>query len=246
MTTDQLTRQLKKLREVEPSKNWVIFSKQRIFAAEPEPVKAGFLSVFPLFQYKLALAPVISVFVIIGLFGFAEQTLPGDFLFSVKKITESVQVGLSSSVEKPTTSLKLANKRLEELSRLAQGNTVQNLDLAVKEFQTNVAQATKNLAVLNANASDGVVLKEIMAESQKLAQNKEKIEEVLGAKIGDTEELSSTLTQLEKQTAAYLLADLEKRTLSESDWQLLNRAKDDFNSGNYATSLEKIWLLSNK
>jgi hypothetical protein len=246
MATDQLIRQLKKLREVEPSKNWVVFSKQRIFAGEPETEKRSFTSIFPFFQYKLALAPIISVFVVIGLFGFAQQTRPGDFLFSVKKMTESVQVGLSSPTEKSATSLKLANKRLEELGRIAEANQTQNLNVAVKEFQTNVEQAAKSLAGLEADGSDSTSLKEIMAETQKLTENKERIEEVLGAKIGDTEGLSNALTQLEKQTAAYLIADLEKRTLSETDGLLLGQAKDDFNSGNYATSLEKIWLLSNK
>lgn len=246
MTTDQLTRQLKKLREVEPSKNWVIFSKQRIFAGEPEPKKNSFFTVFPFFQYKLALAPIISVFVVIGLFGFVQQTLPGDFLFSVKKITESVQVGFSSPQDKPATSLKLANKRLEELGRIADANSVQNLGVAIKEFQTNMAEAAKNLAVLENGSSDSATVKEIIAETQKLTENKEKIEGVLGAKIGDTQELSNALTQVEKQTAAFLLADLEKRTLSEQDTLLFGQAKDDFNLGNYATSLEKIWLLSNK
>ncbi len=246
MTKDQLIRQLKKLREVEPSKTWVIFSKQRIFAGEPETERGSFLSIFPLFRYKLAFAPIISVFVIIGLFGFAQQTLPGDFLFSVKKMTESVQVGLSSLAEKPGTNLKLANKRLEELSRIAQDNQVQNLGLAIKEFQANVAQATKNLAAMDANGSDSVALKEIMAESQKLAENKEKVETVLGAKIGDTDELSNAILQLEKETASYLIADLSDRTLSEADAQVLAEAQQAFEAQDYAAALEKIWLLSNK
>jgi len=79
-----------------------------------------------------------------------------------------------------------------------------------------------------------------------LAENKEKVEAALGAIIGDTNELDNAILQLEKQTAAYLIADLEKRTLQESDALLLSQARDDFNAGNFATSLEKIWILSNK
>ena len=248
MKQSQLVRQLKSLRELEPSDNWVSFTKERIFAGEPEPagLRSGLLSFFPLFRYKLALAPIISVLVLIGLFGFTQQTLPGDFLFSVKKMTESAQVTFSSSAEKPETQLKLANKRLEELSRIAESNQVGNLDPAIKEFQSNIAQATKDLAAINVTSSDPLMIKGLLAETKKMTENKERVESVLGAIIGDTGELDNAILQIERQTAAYLITDLEKRTLQESDLQLLNQARDDYNAGNYATSLEKIWILSNK
>ncbi len=250
MKQSQLVRQLKSLRELEPSDNWVCFTKERIFAGEPETIglKEGFLSFFPLFRYKLALAPIVSVLVLIGLFGFTQNTVPGDFLFSVKKATENAQITLSSATEKPKTQLKLANRRLAELSQIAENNQVRNLDPAIKEFQANIIQATKDLAAFDANvtSSDRIAIKEIMAESQKLVENKAKIETVLGAVIGDTGELENAITQMEKQVAAYLITDLEKRTLPETDTLLLNQARDDFNAGNYATSLEKIWTLSNK
>ena len=250
MKQSQLVRQLKSLRELKPSDNWVAFAKERIFAGEPEPIglRAGVLSFFPVFRYRLALAPIISVLVLIGLFGFTQNTVPGDFLFSVKKMTENAQLTFSSGAEKPKTQLKLANRRLEELSRIAENNQVRNLDPAIKEFQSNIIQAAKDLAAfdINVTSSDPSAIKELVAETKKLAENKEKVEAVLGAIIGDTNELDNAILQLEKKTAAYLITDLEKRTLSETDAQLLNQARDDFNAGNFATSLEKIWTLSNK
>jgi len=250
MKQSQLVRQLKSLREIKPSDNWVAFTKERIFAGEPEPtgLRAGLLSFFPVFRYRLALAPIVSVLVLIGLFGFTQNTIPGDFLFSVKKATENAQVTFSSSAEKPKTQLKLANKRLEELSRITEGSQTKNLDSAIKEFQSNIVQATKDLAAfdINVTSSDPLVIRELVAETRKLTENKEKVESVLGAIIGDTGELDNAISQLEKQTAAYLIDDIGKRTLSEGDMQLLNQARDDFNAGNFATSLEKIWILSNK
>ena len=250
MKQSQLVRQLKSLRELKPSDNWVSFTKERIFAAEPELIglRAGFFSFFPVFRYKLALAPIISVLVLIGLFGFTQNTIPGDFLFSVKKIIENAQVTFSSNVEKPKTQLKLANRRLEELTRIAEGNQARNLDPAIKEFQSNIVQAAKDLAAfdINVTSSDPLVIKELVAETKKLTENKEKVESVLGTIIGDTGELDNAILQIEKQTAAYLIAELEKSTLSEKKAQLLIQARDDFNAGNYATSLEKIWILFNK
>ena len=244
MTEKQLIRHFKELAEIRPRKDWVILTKSQILAEEP---KTRLFSFFPLFHYKLAFAPIISVLIIIGLFGFAQNTVPGDFLFSVKKVTEDAQVSLSSPIEKPTASLKLANKRLEDLSMIAENNQVRNLDPTIKEFQANIAQAAKDLTEIGANvtSSDPIILQEIVAESRKLEENKEKVEAALGTIIGNTDELTSALGVLEKQTAAYLLADLSQRTLSEENQELLTAARQDFEAGNYAGALEKIWFLSN-
>lgn len=248
MEETQLIRQLKGLREVQPRQDWVVLAKNRIFSEEPEELKTGLVSFFPFFRYKLALAPIISVLVLIGLFGFIQSTVPGDTLFTVKKITEDAQVAFSSSGEKSTTYLKLANKRLEDLSKIAQANQVGRLNPTIKEFQASVSEATKNLVAMSVNvtSSDSIMLKELVAESQKLEENKERVEAVLGAAVGDTEELENAITQLEKQTAAYLISDLTQRTLSQDDQKLFDEAKQDFEAGDYSQALEKIWLLSNK
>jgi len=249
MTEKELVRQLKELREIEPSQNWVILTKQRMFAGEPETgFKAGFFTYFPMFRYKLALAPIVSVFIIVGLFGFAQSTFPGDFLFSMKKMTETAHVAFSPQIEKPKNNLQLANKRLEELGRIAESNQVRNLDPAIKEFQLSINLAVQNLSEINisATSSNSVLIKEIVAETQRMAENKEKVESVLGAIVGSTEELDTAILQLEKQTAIYLIADLSQRTLSEEDAVILEEAKENFEQGNYSQALEQIWLLSNK
>lgn len=208
-------------------------------------LQCSFLS--PFFRYKLAFVPVISVFIIIGLFGFAQQTVPGNLFFSLKQATETVQVGFSSSVEKPKLQLQFANRRLDDIGRIAGANQVENLAPAIKAFQASVSEATKNLAVIEANVTspDSSLLKELVAETQKLETNKEKIESVLGAAVGDTQELENTLMRLEKQMATFLITDLESRTLSEEEQILFSEAKKDFEDGDYSRALEKIWMLSN-
>ena len=163
MTEKELIHNLKELKEIKPRKDWVVLTRSRILAqAEEEPrIAAEFGSVFSVFRYKLALAPVLSVMIIIGLFGFAQSTMPGDFFFQFKKMTETVQVGFSSSLEKPKVQLQLANKRLEELGRIAESNQVANLEPAIREFQASLVQATQDLSAIDANAtsSDAVVLR---------------------------------------------------------------------------------------
>ena len=246
MTEKELFRQFKELRETKPRKDWVVLTKERILnqPMETEP-KTGFVFWLP----RLAFAPIVAVLLIAaGLFGFAQNTVPGDFLFPVKKITESAQVGFSSEVDKPKVHLQFANKRLEELSKIAEANQVKKLGPAIEAFQSSIDQATKGLAEMDINvtSSDPLVIKEIVEESQKLEEKKQEIETALGTIVGGTEELENAISQLEKRTAAFLIADLETRTLTEEDQTLLEEAKADFEAGNFSQALEKIWLLSNK
>lgn len=235
MAEKDLISQLKELKQIKPREEWVVLAKNRILGEEKK------FSLSPLFGWKLAFAPVISVFIIVGLFGFAQNTIPGDFLFSVKKATESAQVGFSSPTDKPAASLKMANKRLEDLSRIAEANQVRSLSPTIEEFKANISEATKQLAELDINATG-----ELIKEARKLEENKQKVESVLGAVVGETGELESALAQLEKRTADYLIADLEARTLVEGDQKLLIEAKELFAAGDYSSSLEKLWMLSNK
>jgi len=248
MNEKDLIRQLKMLQAIRPREDWVVLTKNRVFSQEPETeTKFGFVLFLPFFRHKLALAPVVSLFIIIGLFGFAQNTVPGDLLFSVKKMTETAQVGLSSAVEKPGVQLKLANKRLEELNRIAQANEVNNLGPAIEEFQANIAEATRSIVGMNANVttSDSMVLKEIVDETKKLKENKQKVEDILATVIGDTDELNNAVALLERQLASQLIAGLESQTLSEGDEALLEEAKQYFEAGDYSQALYNIWLLSN-
>lgn len=232
MTEKDLIKQLKELRRIKPRNDWVLLTKRQILA-EPEAVRHSMSNIF---QWKLAFAPVISVFIVIGLFGFANTTVPGDFLFSVKKATEVVQVGLSlSSAEKSGVHLRLANKRLEELNEIAEANKVRSLAPTIKEFQDNMTEAVNSLV-----AMDRLSLNELVAETQKMEENKQRVETVLGVQIGGEE-----TEKLEKRLTEYLIADLGQRTLGEEDQKLFTEAKEYFETGAYTLALEKIWLLSN-
>jgi len=229
MTEKDLIKQLKELRVIKPNQDWVLLTKRQILPEE-ESVQHSVLRIFAVFQWKLAFAPIVSVFIVIGLLGFTQKTVPGDFLFTVKKMTEDAQVGLSSVAEKPAVHLKMANKRLEDLNKIAEANQVRSLAPAIEEIQKQLDEV---------DIVD--MTKEIVEETRKFEENRQKIETILGIKI-DTEKYNNTL----EQYTAYLIADLENRTLSEEDRGLLSEAKDAFGAGDYALALEKLWVLSNK
>ncbi len=233
MTDKDLIKQLKQLKEIKPSKDWVLLTKRQILPTEP--VSQRSTNVFAVFQWKLAFAPVISVFIVIGLFGFANTTVPGDFLFPFKKATETAQIGLSTISEKSGVHLKLANKRLEELGEIAENNKVRSLAPTIKEFQDNMSEAVNGLS-----SSGSADLKDLVIEAKKLEENKQRVESILGVQIGGETE------KFENQLAGYLIADLEKRTLMEEDQKLLTEARDYYEAGEYTLALEKLWFLSNE
>jgi hypothetical protein len=142
---------------------------------------------------------------------------------------------LASETEKPNVQLELANKRLEELNNIAQNNQVKKLAPAIQEFQANVSQAAKDLA--QAKQPD---VKQIIDTTKKITENKQKIE-ALGVEVGDSKELDNALAQVVEKE----IKELEDKSLTESQEEVLTKVKESFEAGNYSEALEEILLLNN-
>ena len=225
MTEKELIGKIRELRQIKPRKDWVLSTKTQILGEEPR------LEIFPFF--RPAYAGVFVVLLLIGLFEFSQSALPGEPLYVLKRISEKAVVSLTPQEQKSKVNLESANKRLEELNQIAQNNEVKKLAPAMSEFQANISEAAKNL--VNVKKVD----KEIIAQTQKLEENKEKVEQVLSTKI-ETEELDNALGQLVERE----IKDLEERTLDEEQTAILEEAKADFEVGNYSEALIKILSLS--
>jgi len=225
MTEEQLIGKIRELRQIKPRKDWVLSTKTQILGQEPR------LEIFPFF--RPAYAGIFVVLLLIGLFEFSQSALPGEPLYVLKRISEKAVVSLTPQEQKSKVNLESANKRLEELNQIAQNNEVKKLAPAMSEFQANVSEAAKNL--VNVKKVD----KEIIAQTQKLEENKEKVEQVLATKI-ETEELDNALGQLVERE----IKDLKERTLDEEQTAILEEAKADFEAENYSEALIKILSLS--
>jgi len=229
VTEKELIGKIRELGQIKPSPDWVALTKSQILVdveVRPRPFY------FPFF--KPAYAGLIIVFILIGLFGFSQDSLPGDPLYLIKKISEKSQAVFVSEEELPKYNLEIANKRLEELNEIAQTNQVKKLAPAISEFQANVSEAAKSLAKVK-----GQDVEKIVAQTKKLEENKKKVEEVLATKI-ETEEWDNALSQIVERE----IKDLEERTLTEEQEKLLAEAKSDFEAGNYSDALVKILILS--
>lgn len=236
VTEKELIGKIGELRQIRPRKDWVVLTKSQILGEEPKVL------FFPFF--KPVLATVTAFGILLGIFSLAQNSLPGDILYPIKKITEKSQAVFVSEEEKPAFQLKLANERLEDLTKIAETNQVKKIAPALEEYQASVSEAAKNLAKITATTSDPVVVKKIAEQTQELTQEleekKEKLEKTYGiAGLEFKEESNPTKVLVE-----WLIEDLESRTLTENQEELLEGAKEDFEIGDYNQALGKILLLS--
>lgn len=229
MTEKELIHKIKQLNYIKPRKDWVLLTKKEILGEEPafnffsyfNPALAGFALVF---------------FVVFGAFISSRKSLPGDFLYNFKKAVEKSQAVFISDENKPAFQLRLANQRLETLGTAPARNLAPTLD----EFRANISEAAKNLTKIEGSTSSPMAIRQIVEETKKLEENKQKAES-LGVVIGD--EKTSELNDALKKITQNLINDLDQKTLSEDRIKVLVQMKDLFSQGNYSDALE-LYLIN--
>lgn len=235
MDEKELISKIKELRQIKPSKEWVLLTKTRILGEEPTLKEriTSILEVFPglFFQYKRAFAALIFVGILISSFVFAQNSLPGDFLYPLKKITEKSRAIFVSQEAKPKVQLELANKRLEELTQIAEQNQVKKLAPAIEEYQQVFSEATKATSQIK----EAKQIRKILPKIAELEKNIENLKSY-GVEIGEAENTE----ELYKPMAESLIKDLEGRTLTENQQKILEEAKVLYEKGDYSTALTKV------
>ena len=240
-TEKQLISKLQELRQIKPSNDWVVFTKEQVFGKEKISPELSFISFIKeiqrgerfVFRHKPAFAMLVVFVVLVGVFGFAQNSVPGDSLFSLKKIAEKGTSVFVSEKDQAKHDFQLAGKRLDDLTKIAEENEVKNLAPAINEYKESVSKAAESLATMES-------VKEIVEEIKKLEQKEEEVKS-LGIEIGDSEELYSALAKIVEAE----IEDLEERALTEEQEEILAEVKEDYEVGDYSQTLEKILLLIN-
>jgi len=242
ITEKELIGKLRELRQIRPSKDWVVLTKNRILGQEEK------IELTPFSFWKPALATVTAFGILFGIFAFAQNSLPGQPLYLIKRITEKAQAVFVSETEKPQASLELANKRLEELTKIVETNQVKNLAPAINEFQASVSEAAKNLSRIDATSSDPVVVKRFVEQAKNI-EKKAKEAKSLGVVIEDEEleELQEASNKLELgllvSVLKNMISDLENRTLTEKQEEILSQMRELAEEGEYSEALE-LYLIN--
>lgn len=226
MDEKELIGKIKELRQIKPNQNWVFLTKNRILGQEVSQPQVFLkpkwgLSPLRLLFLKPAYVGALALFIIVGLFGFAQNSLPGDYLFSIKKMTERSQTFLASDEERAQISLGLVNKRLEELARIVETNQTKKMAPALREFQAAVSEA-----VPGSNVREVVEIRKRTQELQSLGV----VIEESGLQILELESLVGILENL--------IADLEESSLTAKQEVVLDIMKELVEKGEYAEALE--------
>lgn len=227
LSEKELISKLQELREIKPQAEWASLTKSRILS--PEPSFSFWKNLTSPYLLRPAFVSLVVVFVFLtGLYGFAKNSLPGDVLYSIKKITEKSQSVFVSEQEKSQFNLNLASKRLEELTRIAEENRVKNLASAINEVKESIARASRDLS------GDTVVIRDTADRI------KEKVK-VMGSYGVATEEFEEELYNLEqgvyKMEVEYLISILKARDLTEKQEEILIEMQKLAEKKEYAEAL---------
>jgi len=229
LTEKELIGKLKELRQIKPQRDWTSITKTRILGVET----TGGFTLFP--YLKPAFAGFVCVFMVMGgLYIAVKNSIPGESLYAIRKIAHQGEAFFVSDQGKTLFQLKLANDRLEDLTKSPAKNLAPTLD----EFQANISQAAKELSKIDATTTNAIAIKKIVEETKKLEENKQKVES-LGVVIEGTQELDDVLQKI----VGNLIEDLEQRSLTEEKEEVLNQMKELFDAEKYSDALE-LYLIS--
>lgn len=262
MTETELIKKIQELRKISPRKDWVSLTKSQIFGKEPEmdfsqnllflanklylkvsPIAAGIIHPFRFFlgegRYKPVLIVLAFLFILTSTtFVVAQNSLPGDFLYSLKKITERGQSIFVSERQKPSVQLELVNKRLEELAKITENNQTKKLAPALSEIKTTKDTVNKELSriIENKPRKEAIkIVKEIAPRLKEIEEREKEVFAILGVEPPEDEggEIS------EKTIAEFLINDLKNSSLTPVQENLLTEAEEDYQAGDYSGALEK-------
>jgi len=231
MTQNELIGKIRELRQIKPRKDWVLLAKTQILGQEETPK----FELFPFF--KPAYAGLFFLLLLAGLIEFSQGALPGDPLYSLKRITEKAQAVFVSKEEQPKLQLELTSKRLEELNKVADANRVKRLAPALNEFQKTKIVAKKEIldSIKNKSEKEAIkVVKEVAPELNKINEKQNKVYLDLG--IGESREESDQTT--EKAVVEILINDAKNSTLTEEQKTDLAKVEEYYKSGDFQEAFQ--------
>lgn len=251
MTEKELINNLKELKgEVQPDKGWVnsvksqIFDESEAFSSE-ENERVTFASIFSssLFQRKAVATALASVIIMIGLFGFADRSVPGDTLYSLKRLKEQGAAMLVAEVDRPLYELERANKRLEEMEKIVRNNETENLAPAISEYKDSL----KEVENITSN-QDSKITEEEREAIDNLEQRENEMEEWLNNSLGSKKTFQEIRYNLDRKQTREILDNViefyEGRSKTENQKEILDEIKEHFENEEYEKALMKLYEIS--
>lgn len=242
ITEKQLINRIKGLKEIKPREEWAILLKSQILSeskSEPVKIPAQLIGILDLIgrwslgfgvSKKIAYSFALALFLIVGVFGFASRTMPGDLLFPIKKIAEQSQSALTGQTNLRQDAAIL-NSRINDLARAAKQGKINNIPSAISEVDANASVLAKNLK--DNPSVDSKTIKDIAISLKTLAS-------VPGTDLTE----NSAVKDLYQTVVENQIKDLQKTTLTDDQQEILKEAEDLYGREKYTDALEKILLIN--
>lgn len=193
MTDKDLIKKLKGLNEIKPSKNWLNSARNNLLAEinlkeetnEGLMLNSGFLN-----WLKQPQAVALTICLSIIFFGgpwmtlkASQSSLPGDLLYSVKKISEGVQTTIASDSSEVSLQAEFANRRLEELNKITYNSfsseeKTKKTDQVMDDFNNNLAKMSQNVSTIS--KEEAVV---IAQKTKKIEESLKRTEDGISAEV---------------------------------------------------------------
>jgi len=222
--SNTIVEQLKELKNIEPRQEWVASQRELLMSQISNQmsvkkqsffVNIWFLtkSIMPTNIVRFIAQP-IGVITLIGVFIFssgafgvnaAKNSLPGDFLYSIKQTSEKVQMGLTTNdKDKATLHVKFAEERVREIDNIIKNKENQNIQkekimIAVDSLKDDLKKAQEKIDQVNIAS---VKPNEVVEIARDIDQRVEILSDRIGQQKIDSAdvEIVSKLSEAERLT----------------------------------------------
>lgn len=216
MENREIVKNLKKLVQIRPSQKWRDLTrgnlinqlnwekKQEIFNYQP---KTGFLNWIGSFQP----AALAACFLIIFIGGpwltimASQASLPGEFLYPIKRAAETVQTRIVSRNKQSKLQVEFADRRLEEFTKITEETPDGNAKQMISDLRDNLAGASANIK--------GISKENAIAMAKKTIRIKEDIDRVKAKAPIETKndliEAEKAIEELNSEILAVLAGEIK-------------------------------------
>jgi len=217
MTDQDLIKKIKKLDRIHPSRQWTGSLRRSLVAQiDYELVREkgsgfGFFGGWLRGIQPMALA-VSLILILVGgpwlALKASEPSLPGEFLYAIKRANEDLQKTIASNGEKTGLAVEFANRRLEELAKINEDSfSPEEKDEKTKEaiidFKDSMASVSQQIKSISSK-------EEAVAVAKKTRKLKENLDNIPAEIKGDVAEAEKTIEEINKEILAVLVKDSEK------------------------------------
>ncbi|GMX58742.1 MAG: hypothetical protein MCSN_3960 [Candidatus Microsyncoccus archaeolyticus] len=228
-----LIKKLESLKSVKADSNWASLSKANIMSQEFEKPSFSFFD----YVKQPKLVPVYASFIVLFTvtpFIFAQNALPGEKLYTLKKIEETVRYAFDG--DKSAAQIAQVQTRLGELNKITEQSENQGHKLAagIKETKQALTKASKEIAKAP-EAQKAEIAEKIITQITA-------IEKKTNAAIMDSDKEYQELYKFFVDNEIKEI-ELRKESLNEEQLELFNQAKELFETENYSEALEMIYQI---